>query len=68
MKLMPRKRSTGMTEASVLSQWDHYVAVCKEENRRFVDRCGGILVLGRNSNPNNKRGGRPRKVLETAHD
>jgi len=57
-----------MTEASVLSQWDRYLEVCKRDNDRFLLRNGGKNSMARLSELNNKRGGRPRKVLETAND
>lgn len=75
MKLMPRKRSTGMTEASVLSQWDHYLEVCKADNDRVVELNGGRNAMSRLSDPlkadyarhAGQRGGRPKKVLEIAN-
>lgn len=67
MKLMPQKRKTGMTEASVLSQWDRYLEVCKRDNDRFLLRNGGKNSMARLSELNNKRGGRPKKVLEIAN-
>lgn len=76
MKLMPRKRSTGMTEASVLSQWARYLEVCKADNDRVVELNGGRNAMSRLSDPlkadyarhAGQHGGRPRKVLETAND
>ena len=75
MKLMPRKRKTGMTEASVLSQWDHYLEVCKADNDRFLLRNGGKNSMARLSDPlkadyarhAGRQGGRPKKVLEIAN-
>ena len=76
MKLMPQKRKTGMTEASVLSQWDRYLEVCKADNDRVVELNGGRNAMSRLSDPlkayyarhAGQHGGRPRKVPETAHD
>ena len=74
MILMPRKRSTGMTEASVLSQWDRYLEVCKADNDRVVELNGGRNAMARLSDPlksdyarhAGQFGGRPRKWV-TAH-